>query len=133
MQGITFHPFSIVARNTLKARESPLGHPWKSLENLKQTWRWYAMSSKAAPESVAPGLARRLRQGWLELAAHFGEVQTLLIVCVVYLFMIGPTALIATLAGRDLLAKRGFEGSASAWNDADSVSNPDLERAKRLF
>jgi len=47
--------------------------------------------------------------------------------------VIGPTALIATLAGRDLLAKRGFEGPASAWNDADSVSSPDLERAKRLF
>jgi hypothetical protein len=91
------------------------------------------MNSTAAPESGAPGLARRLQQGWLELAAHFGEVQTLLIVCVVYLFVIGPTALIAALAGRDLLGKRGFEGSASAWNDADSVSSPDLERAKRLF
>ena len=91
------------------------------------------MSSTAAPESGAPRLARRLQQGWLELAAHFGEVQTLLIVCVVYLFVIGPTALIAALAGRDLLAKRGLEGPGSAWNEADSVSSPDLERAKRLF
>jgi hypothetical protein len=91
------------------------------------------MSTTAAPEGGAPGLARRLQQGWLELAAHFGEVQTLLIVCVVYLFVVGPTALIAALARRDLLGKRGFEGPASAWNDADSVSSPDLERAKRLF
>jgi len=91
------------------------------------------MNSTATPESGAPGLARRLRQGWLELAGHFGEVQTLLIVCAVYLFVIGPTAVIATLIGRDLLAKRGFDGTASAWNDADSVSTPDLARAKRLF
>jgi hypothetical protein len=91
------------------------------------------MSSTTAPETGARGLAGRLKQGWLELAGHFGEIQTLLIVCVVYLFVIGPTALIATLIGRDLLAKRGFDGPASAWNDADSVSNPDLARAKRLF
>ena len=90
------------------------------------------MSSTAAPARGA-GLAHRLRHGWLELAAHFGEVQTLLIVSVVYLFVIGPTALVATLLGRDLLAKRGFEEAASAWRDADSVSSPNLERAKRWF
>jgi hypothetical protein len=91
------------------------------------------MSSIAAPGAAAPGIARRLQQGWLELAAHFGEVQTLLIVCVVYLFVIGPTALVTTLGRRDLLAKRGFAGPDSAWNEADSISKPDLERAKRLF
>ena len=91
------------------------------------------MSSIAAPGAGAPGFARRLQQGWLELAGHFGEVQTLLIVCAVYLFVIGPSALIVTLMGRDLLTKRGFDGAASAWDDADSVSNPDLARAKRLF
>ena len=91
------------------------------------------MSSTTAPESAAPGFVRRLQRGWLELAGHFGEIQTLLIVCVVYLFVIGPTALITALAGRDLLAKRGFDGAASAWSDTDSVSNPDLTRAKRLF
>jgi hypothetical protein len=92
-----------------------------------------AMSSTAAPAAGAPGWVRRLRQGWLELAGHFGEIQTLLIVCVVYLFAIGPTALVTTLAGRDLLAKRRFDEPASAWSDTDSVSNPDLTRAKRLF
>jgi hypothetical protein len=91
------------------------------------------MSSTAAPETGAPGFARRLQHGWLELAGHFGEVQTLLIVCAVYLFVIGPTAVIATLLGRDLLAKRGFDAPDSAWNDADSVSSPDLARARRLF
>ena len=92
-------------------------------------------STAAPPEAGAPGLGlgRRLQQGWLELAAHFGEIQTVLIVCVVYLLGIGPTALIATLIGRDLLATRDFAGSASAWNDTDSVASPDLARAKRLF
>ena len=90
------------------------------------------MTSTAAPAGGA-GLAGRLKQGWLALAGHFGEVQTLLIVCVVYVFVVGPTALVAALLGRDLLAKRGFESNASAWQDADSTTSPDLERAKRLF
>jgi len=84
-------------------------------------------------QGEAPGLGRRLYHGWLELAAHFGEIQTLLIVCVVYVFVLGPMAVLATLTGRDLLAKRGFGAASSAWSDADSTSRPDVERAKRLF
>ena len=92
-----------------------------------------AAMSETQAEAGAPSLGRRLYLGWLELAAHFGEVQTLLIVCVVYVFVLGPMAVLAKIARQDLLAKRGFAAAASAWSDADSVSNPDLERAKRLF
>jgi hypothetical protein len=94
-----------------------------------------AISSTAPPglEGAPLGAGRRLYLGWLELAAHFGEIQTQLIVCFVYLFVLGPMAAIATLAGRDLLRKRGFGKPESAWNIADSTAKPDLERAKRLF
>jgi hypothetical protein len=92
-----------------------------------------AMTETHPPEAGAPSFARRLYLGWLELAAHFGEVQTLLIVCVVYVFVLGPMAVLAAISRRDLLAKRGFAAASSAWSDADSVSNPDLDRAKRLF
>jgi|SRR5687767_15644187 hypothetical protein len=85
------------------------------------------------PSPSGTGVRSRLYRGWLELAGHFGEVQTLLIICFVYVFVMGPMALIAAAAGRDLLAKRGFEAAASAWCDADSTPHPDLERAKRLF
>ena len=87
----------------------------------------------AESEREATGLGRRLYLGWLALAAHFGEIQTVLIVGFVYVFVMGPMAVIASVTGRDLLAKRGFEASASAWCDADSTTQPDLERAKRLF
>jgi hypothetical protein len=93
-----------------------------------------AVTATPTPGAAAgAGLGRRLQRGWLELAAHFGEIQTLLIVCFVYVFVLGPMAVVATLAGRDLLAKRGFEARSSAWNDADSTARPDVERAKRLF
>ncbi len=95
-----------------------------------------AAISSTAPTGLADsplGFGRRLYLGWLELAAHFGEIQTQLIVSFVYLFVIGPMAVIATVSGRDLLRKRGFGKSESAWNEADSTARPDLERAKRLF
>jgi hypothetical protein len=75
----------------------------------------------------------RLYRGWMQLAVCFGEVQTLLVIGLVYVFVIGPMGSVATLAGRDLLRKRGLRAPGSAWGDADTVSQPDLERAKRLF
>jgi hypothetical protein len=89
----------------------------------------------SAEPAVAPAAGRvaRLRQGWLVLAGHFGEVQTQLIVAVVYLFVIGPTSLGALLFGRDLLSKRGFDDDGSAWLASDSTTSPDVERAKRQF
>ena len=78
-------------------------------------------------------LGRRLYAGWLAIAAHFGEVQTLVIVCVVYVFVLGPLAAGAAAARRDLLAKRGLGEARSAWTPADSIASPDLARAKRLF
>ena len=78
-------------------------------------------------------VGRRLYEGWLVIAAHFGEIQTLVIVGFVYLFVLGPLATGAAAARRDLLAKRGFGETRSAWAPADTISAPDLERAKRLF
>lgn len=75
----------------------------------------------------------RLRAGWLEVAAAFGEVQTLIILVAAYLVAIGPVALAMGVSRQDLLHKRLLRAAGSAWNAADSVSNPDLERAKRLF
>jgi len=80
-----------------------------------------------------PGLARRLYAGWLEVAARFGEVQTVLIVCLVYTLVIGPIALGAMAARRDLLSKRGFAAGTSAWSQAETVSSPDVQRAQRWF
>ena len=78
-------------------------------------------------------LWRRLYEGWLLIAAHFGEVQTLIVVTLVYGLVMGPVALGAAALRRDLLHKRRLWTEDSAWNEADSASHPDLERARRLF
>jgi hypothetical protein len=78
-------------------------------------------------------LWRRLYEGWLEVAARFGEVQTLVVVTLVYAIAIGPVALVIAATRQDLLHKRQLHAAGSAWNDADTVNAPDLKRAKRLF
>jgi hypothetical protein len=75
---------------------------------------------------------RRLYTGWLEIAARFGEVQTLLVVTMVYTLVLGPVALVLFALRRDLLHKRGLHVSGTAWSKADTAS-ADLERARRLF
>jgi predicted LPLAT superfamily acyltransferase len=77
-------------------------------------------------------LHRRLLHGWLEIAARFGEVQTLVLLAIVYLFVIGPSAAVARLAGRDFLAKRKLREPGSAWQDADTTVG-DVERSKHPF
>ena len=84
-------------------------------------------------EAQSPGLFRKLYLGWLEIAARFGEVQTLIIVAIVYTFVIGPMATVIAIGRGDLLHKREIYGEGSAWSDADTTTAPDVERAKRLF
>ena len=80
-----------------------------------------------------PSFFSRLRTGWLEIAAAFADVQTLIILVVAYVVAIGPIALIMGVSRQDPLHKRLLRVAGSAWNPADSVTAPDLERAKRLF
>jgi hypothetical protein len=80
----------------------------------------------------AGGLGRRLLQGWLAVAGHFGEVQTLVLLGVVYALVIGPVSIVAWLARRDFLSKRGLRSPGSAWLPSNSAA-PDLERSKHPF
>ena len=85
------------------------------------------------PGESRPRTGRRLLDSWLLIAGRFAEVQTQVLVIAVYVFVIGPMGTAASLTRRDLLAKRGLGDDGSAWQPADTVTKPDLERAKRLF
>jgi hypothetical protein len=74
-------------------------------------------------------LHRRLFQGWMVITARFGFVQTLVILALFYVFLIGPIALGSAIARADFLHKRGLRQGASAWNSSEAAK-PDLERAK---
>jgi len=74
---------------------------------------------------------RRLLNGWMAIVGRFGFAQTLLLLLVLYIFMVGPMWILMALTRRDQLAKRGFGDEGSAWSAADTAP-PDLERAKLL-
>jgi hypothetical protein len=79
--------------------------------------------------STRPGLRRRLLEAWLAIAVRFGEVQTLVMLALIYTLVIGLAGLIAQLARRDLLSKRGLFAGESAWQPAEAAP-ASLERAK---
>ena len=82
-------------------------------------------------DEKAPSLGRSLLNGWMAIAGRFGSVQTLMILTMTYLLLIGPVGLILAIGRSDPLAKRGWKAVESAWLDADTAK-PDLERAKLL-
>jgi hypothetical protein len=79
-----------------------------------------------------PSLGRRLLEGWVQIAAQFGEVQTLVLLGLIYGLVFGPASLVARGLGSDFLAKRGIGEAGSAWRDADTRP-PDLENVKQPF
>jgi hypothetical protein len=72
---------------------------------------------------------RLLLDGWMAIAGRFGFVQTLLLLALSYILLIGPIWTVTSIARRDFLAKRGLGSKESAWLEADTAE-PDLERAK---
>jgi hypothetical protein len=76
-------------------------------------------------------LWRTLLNGWMAIAGRFGGVQTLLILVLFYLILIGPISVIQVVGRRDQLDKRALWRKESAWQESDSGGN-DLERAKLL-
>ncbi|MEM7399943.1 MAG: hypothetical protein AAF354_13540 [Pseudomonadota bacterium] len=67
--------------------------------------------------------------GWLAVTGRFGAIQTRVLLTFFYFTLLGPVAVVATVAGRDLLDKHPRADEGTAWLDADA-SPPDLERAK---
>lgn len=76
-------------------------------------------------------LWRRLLDGWTVIAARFGGVQTLLLLALVYLLLIGPVSIVQAITRRDHLDKRSLGRGDTAWREADTAG-ADLERARML-
>jgi hypothetical protein len=83
------------------------------------------------PEDHKP-FHRRLLDGWLVIAAHFGEIQTLVLLGLIYTLVIGPASLVSRAVGSDFLSKRGLGDPGSAWRKADTRP-PDLDTLKQPF
>ena len=60
-------------------------------------------------------LWRTLLNGWMAIAGRFGGVQTLLILVIFYLVLIGPISLFSLVGRRDQLDKRALGRKETAW------------------
>ncbi len=87
--------------------------------------------SEAEVSSEQTPLWRRLLNGWMAIAGRFGGVQTLLLLVLFYLVLIGPVSIVQALGRRDQLDKRALWHKESAWRESES-GGTDLERAKLL-
>jgi hypothetical protein len=65
------------------------------------------------------------------IVARFASTQTLLLLVLFYVALIGPTSLLQRLGRRDQLDKGGLGAHDSAWQPSES-GGTDLERAKLL-
>lgn len=75
---------------------------------------------------------RRLLDGWMQIVARFGEVQTLVLLGLIYSLVLGPASLVARAFRADFLSKRGLGEAGSAWRDADTRP-AELENVKQPF
>jgi hypothetical protein len=74
----------------------------------------------------------RLKSGWMRIARHLGEVQTLVVLTLVYATVLGPLALMLRLVGRaDPLALRQAGGESFAHPKQPLPT--DRERCERQF
>jgi hypothetical protein len=72
------------------------------------------------------------KKKWLWFARKVGQVNTAILLAVVYLFVIGLMALIVKILGKDLLQKRINSKLKSYWIDRNE-SEQTLERHKYQF
>lgn len=68
---------------------------------------------------------------WMKFARILGIINTNILLTVFYILIIGPTALLIKLFGKDLLDRKA-EDRNSFWYKKEHAG-PDLERSKRQF
>ena len=74
---------------------------------------------------------KTLWSGWKRVAAKIAVVQTTIILTLLYVVMIGATALVAFLFRRDFLQKR-LKQQSTFWNSLEATT-PDIERYQHQF
>ena len=76
-------------------------------------------------------LWQTLKSGWMAFALWLGKINTSILLTLVYFLAVGPTALFALLARRDLLGLRGA-GDASYAVPLDRIT-VTIEGAHKQF
>jgi hypothetical protein len=73
-----------------------------------------------------------MKDGWLLFARTLGRVNTIILLTIVYVVIIGPMALIVRILRKDLLQKKKQSKLSSYWRDR-VPNEPTIERHKFQF
>jgi hypothetical protein len=77
-------------------------------------------------------LISRIKDGWMYFARTLGRVNTIILLTLVYLLIIGPMALLAKIFRKDLLQKKKQSMETTYWRDR-ATNAPTIERHKFQF
>ena len=77
-------------------------------------------------------LLSRIKDGWMLFARALGRVNTIILLTLVYLVIIGPMALLARMFRKDLLQKKKHSMKTTYWLNR-ATNEPTLERHKFQF
>lgn len=90
-------------------------------------WPWVIAAILIAWATVAPGTLRLVYRGWMRIGLLIGKIMTPVILTLVYVIAVIPTAMILRISGKDLL-HRDFDDSPSYRVESKEPSIDNLEK-----
>jgi hypothetical protein len=102
----------------------------RRLERLLHRWRFEPEPDAAGSAEGIP-LRRRLYDKWIAFARVLGRINTVVLLTLVYLVVLGPVALVSRILRKDFL-DRGLDARPSYWEDREEEEHT-LERRSRQF
>lgn len=70
---------------------------------------------------VTPKIFKRLYFGWIKFGGFIGNINSHIIMFIVYFFLITPIGLLLRVFGKDLLSKKMGYKEETYWVEADTV------------
>lgn len=102
-------------------------------QDLRQLLRRWSFSPEAneGEEEPVVSIRRRLYLRWMAFARVLGKINTVVLLTIVYVVILGPVSLVFRVLRRDLL-DRNHEERASYWYDREHEEH-SIERRSRQF
>ena len=102
----------------------------RGLQELLAKWS-YAPNPSGVDNRSANSIGRRLYDWWMKFARLLGKVNTVVLLTLVYVVVVGPVALVFRVLGKDLLDRRTEKGE-SYWYERET-DDQTMNRSKRQF
>lgn len=102
----------------------------QELRRILEKWS-YRETESTAEARQGKSIWRYVAGKWMAFARILGRANTIVLLTLFYLVLLGPVALLFKMLGKDLL-DRGFEKRESYWYDREK-DDRSIERSGRQF